>query len=178
MRYIPWKRIRSWRCIPSCNVCCRRLRATLTSAEYLKMLSSFGPQTVDITDSPGKIFIKHIGGRCIFNYQDQGMWFCHLHQLGMKPFSCRMWPFMILTEPPKRRDEGDGSIFMYEGRTYHVYVDVRCLGIEFGNPDRFLMHKLIPEAIDMAHDINLQPKYLKGSHDSLHYSSLVGCDYI
>jgi hypothetical protein len=66
----------------------------------------------------------------------------------MKPLACKLWPFKISDTP--RYGEAREAAFDYQGRRLYVYVDPFCPEILYGKPSAAMMHRVIPEFIEIA----------------------------
>jgi Fe-S-cluster containining protein len=152
MRYIPWSRIRSWRCT-GCGRCCSRFRVVLRAYEYALITENFGQMATWI-DGLGDPCLAKVGGRCVF--QDwSGL--CRLQSMGMKPLACKVWPFIVQREP-RPRSTRDAS-FHYRGEEYFVYVDTTCPcdGMNRGDPDELPL--TVAEAIEISRDPDRPQRY-------------------
>jgi len=152
MRYIPWSSLRSWRCT-GCGRCCSRFKIALRAYEYALITESFG-RTVVWMDGLGNPCLKKVGGRCIFQDWD-GL--CKLQPMGMKPLTCKVWPFIVRREP-QQRFTGDAS-FRHRGEEYFVYVDTLypCGGMNKGEPEELPL--TVAEAVEISRDPEKPQRY-------------------
>ncbi len=127
-RYVPWRRISSWRCL-GCGLCCGRYRAQLRTIEYARLLERFGSWCIDLS-TVGRPSLRRIAGRCIFQDVSGG---CGLQPLGMKPAACKLWPFLVYGRgrASKRRPD---ALLEHRGERYYVYVNIWCSGVNAGDP--------------------------------------------
>jgi len=141
---IPWSEAHSWSCT-ACGRCCVGYRVPLKMDEYVRVASRYGYDAVDF--GMGKVYLRHgLGDRCLFQHPSQGRWVCALQ--GIKPLACKLFPFRVLSKPVYRR--GDGSEFIYKGRTFHVYLDPDCEGIVLGRPSERLLYQILPEVVEIG----------------------------
>ena len=131
MAHIPWREIKSWRCVRCGNCCTQGLKVNLRTYEYSKLLN-FWPESIQI-GWPGDPFLKKINRRCVF-YNKYGL--CSLQQFNLKPFACKVWPFVVYLEP--KSNDSDGARFYFENNQYFVYLNPcassLCHGLDRGNP--------------------------------------------
>jgi hypothetical protein len=150
LRYIPWTSVKSWECL-ACGECCSQFNIPLRAKEYVKIRELFGDYAIEIKF--GRAYIRKQNGRCIF----QGKRLCMLQSLGVKPLSCRIYPFAVRTKVKK---EDKRAIFPYKGRKFYVYVNQGCRGLVLGEPDEHLILEVIPEAIELSLNPETQQKWL------------------
>jgi len=149
MNYIPWKLLRSWRCL-ACGSCCKKYVVDLTWEEYGK-IGKFWPDKVRI--KKGKPYLaRKMGGSCPFLYGR----LCYLQMLNMKPFACKVWPFRVLLKPDKLDKNFDG-LYLSGNREYFIYINPKCFGINRGDPADF--EKTIEEVINLWNGSNQQQYY-------------------
>lgn len=141
---LPWSYVNSWYC-DGCGLCCKEFDVVLRFDEWLNIIRRYG---VAVTRAGlNKFYLsKKSDGSCIFLYEYMGRKFCGLQH--MKPIACKLWPFKILSRPKYGR--ANEAIFNYAGRRFYVYVDPFCPGIRWGKPSPELVHKVIPEFIEIA----------------------------
>lgn len=124
--YIPWKLVKSWRCL-ACGNCCRRYLVNLTREEWLK-IGRLWPNKTRIKG--GKFYLRrNIDGRCKFLSGK----LCYLQFFNMKPLACKLWPFMVQLKPDKIDEEFEG-LYHTGKKEYFVYLNSKCSGINRGNP--------------------------------------------
>jgi len=130
MDHIPWREIKSWRCISCGNCCTLGLKINLRSYEYLKILN-FWPKSIELDRFGGPI-LKKIGSRCVFYNR-----FCNLQPFNLKPLACKVWPFAVYLKP--QSSERERARFIFEDHEYFIYLNPYaksvCFGIGRGNPD-------------------------------------------
>lgn len=142
--YIPWRRVRFWRCL-GCGECCRWFNVPLRPVEYVELLNRYGEGAFRF--ELGKVFLKRrIDGRCIFQTFREGLWLCSLQKL--KPIACKLWPFMVLSSPKYGR--GREAKYKYHEKTYYIYIDPRCRGILMGEASIHLERNILPEIIEIS----------------------------
>lgn len=140
---IPWSEVNSWAC-NACGNCCLGYRIPLKPDEYARVAKMYGHNVIDF--GLGKVYLKHNQiNRCVFQHPSQGRWICSLQ--GIKPLACKLFPFRIHS---KQVYPNDGSIFRYQGRNYHVYLDPACEGIAVGKPSDRFAQQLIPEMLQIG----------------------------
>jgi len=144
MMPIPWSHVRSWRCT-GCGLCCRRFEVVLKFNEWLRLVQKYG---VGVTNAGlNKFYLgKKPDGTCIFLYTVNGVWFCGLQN--MKPVACKLWPFKVLDRP--RYGRAKEAFFSHEGKKLFVYTDPFCPEITWGKPGDEMVHKVIPEFVEIA----------------------------
>lgn len=59
MRFISWKRVKSWKCI-ACGECCRYFNIHLRGIEYARLSKSYGSEVFDITKKQEKFSLNEI----------------------------------------------------------------------------------------------------------------------
>jgi len=141
---VPWTYINSWRCT-GCGICCKKYEVVLKFNEWLKLVQLYGAgvTSADIN----KFYLgKRADGSCIFLILSNGVHFCGLQN--MKPVACKLWPFKILDRP--RYGIASEAAFDYQGHRLYIYVDPFCPEILYGHPSAVLLHKIIPEFIEIA----------------------------
>ncbi len=138
-KYVPWRRVKSWRCT-ACGECCGRYSVPLSAAEYTRMVSRYGEGVVRL--HLGRPYLRRIAGRCVFL---SGR-LCSLQQTGLKPFACRIFPFLVRDEERKNRKEAE---FWYKDECYYVYLSTGCAEVKPGKPQRWFVEQVIPEAIEL-----------------------------
>jgi len=145
MVFAPWKYANIWRC-NGCGLCCKEFEVVLTFNEWLNITKKYG---VGATRAGlNKFYMgKKSDGSCIFLYATpNGKWLCGLQH--SKPLACKLWPFKVLSKPTYGHPSE--SIFEYNGQRFYVYIDPFCPGIRWGQPSPELVHKVIPEFIEIA----------------------------
>lgn len=149
--YIPWKLLESWQCL-GCGSCCARFSVNISWDEYDKV-KRFFPEGVRLRGGNPYLATRR-DGRCRF------LWgrMCYLQIIGMKPLSCKIWPFRILLRPDKMDEDFEG-LYQIGEKEYFVYLNIRCKGLNKGNPAEF--RKTIEEVINI----------LKGKKREQYYST-------
>ncbi|MEM1729276.1 MAG: YkgJ family cysteine cluster protein, partial [Candidatus Jordarchaeales archaeon] len=84
MPFLPWRFFHSWSCL-MCGECCEKFNVSLTPSEALLLVKGYGEEVVE--RKGGKVYLKRVGGRCIF--QDGRA--CSIQSV--KPSACKLWPF-------------------------------------------------------------------------------------
>ncbi len=147
---IPWRRVKSWACL-GCGKCCTEFEVILRPYEYARIFELM-PEAVVAGVKPS---LRKIGGRCIFQ-NEYGL--CNLQELGLKPFSCKVWPFLVYKKPksvnPKEAE------FYYNDEIYYVYFNQYafiCPGINMGRPEEF--PSVISEVIEIYKNPWRKQKY-------------------
>jgi len=144
MEPIPWRRIKSWRCI-TCGICCKEFDVVLGYKEWADIIRRFGVGA--IKPSVTKLCLgKKVDGTCVFLYNSSSSWLCGLQQ--SKPRACKLWPFKILEQPRYGRDKE--AIYRFEDRDYFIYVDPSCQGLVWGIPAKRFMYEILPEFVEIA----------------------------
>lgn len=149
MSCVPWRLVKSWRCL-SCGSCCRRYVVNLTWEEYRKIIK-FWPGKVRIKDNKPYLGRK-TEGDCEFLSGN----LCYLQMLDMKPLACKVWPFIVLLKPDKMDKNFDG-LYQTTSKEYFVYLNPRCLGINKGNPVDF--KRTIDEVINLWNGLKKEQYY-------------------
>ncbi|MEM2087149.1 MAG: YkgJ family cysteine cluster protein [Thermoproteota archaeon] len=147
---IPWRRLRSWACL-RCGKCCSKFKVTLRPYEYAK-ISELMPEAVVPDVKP---FLRKIGGKCVFQ-NEYGL--CDLQELGLKPFSCKVWPFLVYKKP-KSINPGEAE-FHYNDEKYYVYLNQHafiCTGVNMGMPEE--LPNIIWEVIEIYKNPWRKQKY-------------------
>jgi len=141
---IPWSYVKSWGCI-ACGICCKGFDVVLGFNEWVNIVRTYGAGVTE----PGisKLYLKRRGdGTCLFLYQLFDVWLCGLQH--MKPRACMLWPFKIHDKPKFGRP--NEAAYNYRDRKLFIYVEPSCIGIRWGTPTPELVHKTIPELIEIA----------------------------
>lgn len=157
---IPWSEVHSWAC-KACGKCCLGYRVPLKADEYIRIAKTYGYDVIEF--GVGKVYLKHgHGNQCVFLRPSQGRWVCSLQSV--KPLACKLFPFRIHSKPAYKR--GDMSAYHHLGRTFHVYLDLDCLGIVVGKPsERFRKH-VMPEVIQLGMGQMYKQKYTTSKYIS------------
>lgn len=142
--YVPWREIRSWRCL-ACGMCCSRFNIPLRSYEYAQIFQVFGPQVMSLHHS-GNSYLKKVKNKCVFQ-EDSGE--CFLQQMGLKPVACKLWPFAVSQRKIKQKDNRR-AIFHHQGERYYVYIKPSCPGINQGRPKNLpsILHEIVEISIN------------------------------
>ncbi len=130
---LPWRLFHSWGCL-MCGECCEKFEVSLTPSEAAFLVREYGRGVVERRG--GKVYLRRVGGRCIF--QDGRACGIQDH----KPSACKVWPFKVL-DYPLRVDDRWMAEYVFAGRTFYVYVNTFCRGLNRGVP----MWMVIPEAV-------------------------------
>lgn len=140
MRFISWKRVKSWKCL-TCGECCKWFDVPLKLKEYARIIKIFNSEVFNFNKNPIKFFLKRReNGRCIFQYNSYGKWICGIQQI--KPIVCKLFPFLISKSGNKK------ALYIYKGKPYNVYLERKCKGIKLGKPSKEFFYKQIPVAIE------------------------------
>ena len=111
-----------------------------------------------IEEIRSRIYIRKVRGRCVFQMKN----LCLLQPLGLKPLSCKLWPFYVSTVPVSDWEGREiTSLFVLDEREYFAYVNVTCKGIQRGSPEE--MKQAISEVIAL---------YRYARFDNLSYKGL------
>lgn len=70
-------------------------------------------------------FVKRPDGRCIFQVPISDRWICGIQK--NKPMVCRVWPFIVMTNPEYGCPEL--ALFIKNRSNYYIYIDSKCKGI-------------------------------------------------
>jgi len=144
MMPVPWTNVNSWRCT-GCGICCNRFEVVLKFNEWLKLVQTYGAGVTNAGLS--KFYLgKRADGSCVFLTASTNACLCGLQN--MKPLACKLWPFKISDTP--RYGEAREAAFDYQGRRLYVYIDPFCPEILYGKPSATMMHRVIPEFIEIA----------------------------
>lgn len=149
--YVPWKRISSWRCL-ACGRCCSQFTVVLRAYEYAQILQAFGPEVIDI-NSLGNPCLRRVGGRCVFQ-DSSGL--CTLQPLGLKPVTCKLWPFAVRRGELEDKQERE-AVFYHQGERYYIFVNSSCTGINKGDPDR--LSSILHEIVEISLNPSLPQKH-------------------
>lgn len=149
---IPWSYVSYWYC-NGCGLCCKEFNVVLRFEEWLRLINKYG---VEMTRAGlNKFYLaRRSDGSCVFLYPYMGKWFCGLQD--MKPLACKLWPFKILKTP--KYGSPNKALFIYRGRPLYVYIDPFCPNIKWGKPTPELIHKIVPEFIELS--LNLREKQI------------------
>jgi Fe-S-cluster containining protein len=143
MAYIPWRRVADWKCT-NCGTCCRRLKIILTPQEADDIAEHFGESRVARGPVPR---LGKTSGRCHFQRQSDSGSLCLLQNTGLKPASCKTFPFMVARKP--LRGSGEAEAVFRPGDVY-VYASDRCPSIRLGEASDRLAGQLLPEVVEIA----------------------------
>jgi Fe-S-cluster containining protein len=144
MQIAPWSRIKSWRCL-TCGKCCREYDVVLKFPEWVSIVKSFGVEYT--ASSIDKLLLRRRpDGSCPFLYQTPTTSFCALQHA--KPQACRLWPFKVLNLP--KYGKPDEAAYYYGQRKLFVYVDLACLGLQYGAPTKEFAQSTLPEFVENA----------------------------
>ena len=138
-RYVPWRRVRGWRCT-ACGECCSRYAVPLSAGEYTRLVSRYGDRIARVI--LGKPYLRRVLGRCIF----QKGRLCSLQDTGLKPYACRIFPFLVRTDEKKNAEEAE---FWYRDEVYYVYISTGCREAKLGKPEPWFAQTVIPEAVEL-----------------------------
>jgi len=157
---IPWSEVHSWMCA-ACGRCCIGYRVPLKMDEYVRLAKQYGYDVVEY--GLGKVYLKHgAGDRCIFQHPSQGRWVCALQAI--KPLACKLFPFRVHSQPVYKR--GDRSEYRHRGKTFHVYLDPNCPGIEVGRPGKRFLYQILPEIVEIGMGMRWKQKYTTSKYIS------------
>ena len=156
MSPVPWKEVKAWSCV-RCGTCCQRFMINLSSFEYVRLVNS-RPDAIAL-DKLGNPYIKRWNGKCVFQ-NVYGL--CDLQFLKMKPFTCKVWPFVVTTSP--KSGDRQRARFYHKGEEYYVYLNPYarvCPGINRGRPGE--LELTISEVIEIYQNPLKQQKYSTAS---------------
>ncbi|MFX1524573.1 MAG: YkgJ family cysteine cluster protein [Promethearchaeota archaeon] len=140
MKFISWRKVKSWKCI-SCGMCCHSYDICLEKDEYKKMCKKFGYEIFNYNKYPIKYLLKRrASGSCIFLKTLVEKSKCEIHQI--KPFICKIFPFFI-----SKSNNKDLS-FRYKKNRYNIYLERNCKGIKLGSPSTELIDEIMPAIIN------------------------------
>jgi Fe-S-cluster containining protein len=112
--------------------------------EYAAICHNYGYDALEL--GVGRPYLrKHPDGRCIFQFKQNSGWLCALQS--MKPYVCKMWPFIVSRKPKYGRE--DDARWEYSDGEVYVYADPRCPRMIFGKPSR-LTEQMLTEFSDIA----------------------------
>ncbi|MEM1658307.1 MAG: YkgJ family cysteine cluster protein [Candidatus Jordarchaeales archaeon] len=133
MPFLPWRFFHSWSCL-MCGECCEKFNVSLTPSEALLLVKGYGEEVVE--RKGGKVYLKRVGGRCIF--QDGRA--CSIQSV--KPSACKLWPFKVSSYPLRLEDKHLAE-YDFAGLKLYVYLNTFCRGLNKGTP----IWMVIPEAV-------------------------------
>ena len=127
-----------------CGNCCEGLEVGLTIYEYAK-IRAIAPAAIEL-GRYGGISLKKIGARCLFLNEHR---LCDLQPLGLKPSTCKLWPFVVSREP--KSGMCDDARFSYRDEEYYVYLNryagPRCPGLGRVRPEE--LPRIVSEVIEI-----------------------------
>jgi len=82
----------------------------------------------------------------------------------MKPLACKLFPFRVQSKPVYER--GDTSAYTFKGRTFYVYLDPECGGINIGRPSQRFLRQVIPEVIRIGMGMGYKQKFTTSKYIS------------
>jgi len=144
MKPIPWKYIKSWKCI-ACGACCKGFDVVLGYKEWVDIIRRYG---IEVTQ-PGitKLYLrKRSDGSCVFLTKFYDLWLCALQHT--KPRACKLWPFKIYSEPMYGLP--NQAFWDLNGKRIFVYVDPSCMGITWGNPTQEFVYRTLKEFVEIG----------------------------
>ncbi len=131
----------------SCGFCCQTLKPILDDHEKEILIDHFGENVIVGEHRLSKI--TKLGERCFFQRYVDGQSICLLQNTGLKPASCRTYPFVVSVEPLGLGRDEEASLD-FNGQEFYVYVDSDCAGVNLGNPSGRLVDKILPEVLKIA----------------------------
>ncbi len=144
MRFVSWKKVKSWHCI-ACGECCKKFNVPLKPSEYVKISRLFNGKVFNFNVKPGRVYIRRKNNKkCIFQYKKFARWLCRIQNI--KPIACKIFPFLISKSKNKE------ALYKYKGVSYNVYLDTTCISIELGEPSINFIYKTIPKALELSLD--------------------------
>ncbi|MBD3171467.1 hypothetical protein GF326_03240 [Candidatus Bathyarchaeota archaeon] len=150
---IPWTEVSSWSC-KACGNCCVGYRVPLKMDEMIKIASRYGRSVLEY--GLGKAYLKNRGnGRCVFQRPLMGKWICTLQ--GQKPTACRLFPFRMHKKPIYKH--GDNAKVLIGDKSYYLYMDPNCRGIELGQPTERFSKEVVPEIVRIGMGLPVKQKY-------------------
>lgn len=114
MDLVPYRVFDRWSCI-HCGYCCSEYDVPV-SYEDERSLKKFG--NIFMKGKIG-VYLKKRNGKCIFRKSN-----CKIYRF--RPIACRKYPFYI------RKNGNKDSLFIYNGKEYHIFVDRDCRGLGKG----------------------------------------------
>jgi Fe-S-cluster containining protein len=150
---IPWQEVSNWAC-RACGQCCIGYRVPLKMDEMVMVSTKYGSDVLEY--GLGKAYLKNRSdGRCIFQRPLMGRWICTLQ--GTKPTACRLFPFRIHNKPIYKH--GDNAKVVLGDKTYYLYLDPDCKGIELGQPTDRFKYKIVPEIVRIGMGLPVKQRY-------------------
>jgi hypothetical protein len=128
---VPWRKIKRWMCI-HCGFCCSEYDVPVTLNDEVR-LRKYGN-----VFKRGKIglYLRKKKGKCVF----RGKGGCKIYD--ERPMACKKYPFYIM------RQGDQDSLFIYNGKVYHVFLDARCSGLGKGDDVEEEIRKLLRDLKD------------------------------
>ncbi len=109
-------------------------------------------------------FVKRADGRCIFQVPVSNRWICGIQK--NKPMVCRVWPFIVMTNPEYGYPEL--ALFIKNRSNYYVYVDSKCKGIGWRGKNRIdtdLLSEIIQISMRTKKTQSNSTSVLDNNHD-------------
>jgi len=139
-RYVPWRLVRSWRCI-RCGRCCIVYSVPLLKSEVVNLTRKYGEVVVI---RGGKYILKSKpNSECIFLSWINGKAYCRIYF--ERPLVCRLYPLYIRLIPlPNAGPPQLAEYTCNDGLTLYVYVDALCPGTnKRGFPIEFVVSQTV-----------------------------------
>jgi len=139
----PFKSPVSFRCL-FCVDCCRGRHVYLTvdDVERISRLGHDPSEFVTLSIEDAAVYptlsIREWDLGCAFHDPETGR--CRIHEA--KPLICRIYPFMVSRKPLGVEGE---EPFHYKGRTFWLYYDGNCPGINAEEPETAITSEEIAE---------------------------------
>lgn len=162
MSLIPWSRIGSWECT-NCGLCCSRFKIILGQGERDDISAQFGQGAIIDHDIIPKI--RKYNGGCFFQRWENEYSYCLLHNTGLKPSACRIFPFLVSPKPLRKRYARD-SYYDFRGQVLCIYANSRCPSLKPGSPSNDLVEKILPEIAEIAINNRSKQRYSTSQTDS------------
>jgi Fe-S-cluster containining protein len=144
MQFVPWQNVADWHC-KACGYCCKLYTVVINFPEWLNIVKRFGIETT--VTGLDRLYIRRCSdGTCSFLCNKANTYYCALQN--MKPESCKIWPFKVLSEP--KYGDPKHAAFDYFGSRLYIYVDTMCSGLRYGAPTWDFQNTTIKEFIEIA----------------------------
>lgn len=142
MKFIPWRRVKSWQCL-GCGDCCR-YTVQLSVKDWVNITRTYG-YGMAIQSIGGFYIRKTVDGLCPFLIKSRHRHFCSIQH--MKPIACEIWPFKILIEP--KYGHSNEAYFTIRNQDFYIYVNPHCHGIVWGKPNTSFINQTLTEFINI-----------------------------
>jgi Fe-S-cluster containining protein len=133
--------------------------------EYIHVGKHYGLNVMEF--GVGKVYLKNKkNGRCVFQRPLMNRWICTLQ--GTKPTACRLFPFRIHNKAIYRK--GDNASVRFQEKTYYLYLDPECKGVEGGPPSPRFKEQIVPEIMRIGIGLPVKQKYTTSK--SIHWKPI------